>query len=90
MAACNCKNERIIPDVNTPVGSKHLLGCPQLKSYMFYWEEAASAQVPASDDIDSIISTDNQDQGEELEIKFKRFDMTEDEYKSIPIDQILI
>ena len=86
MTECNCVNERIIPNENTPVGSKHLIGCPKLKSYLFYWEEAVSAWVPAPTDLDAIISTDNLEQGEELEIKFKRFDMTEEEYKNIPID----
>lgn len=86
MAECNCLNEKIIPNVTTPMGSKHNKGCPLLKSYLFYYEDAVSAWVPAPENVIAIIDTDNLDEGEESEIRFKRFDMTDEEYRNIPVD----
>ena len=83
--ACNCSNERIIPGVNTPKGSKHLSTCPSLESFLFYWEEAVDAWVPCPNETFSIIDTDNIDEGEEREIRFKHFRMTKAEYDSLPV-----
>ncbi|EOV1090651.1 hypothetical protein ACOLXF_000289 [Vibrio fluvialis] len=86
MSNCNCVNELIIPDVTTPKGSKHNKGCSQLKSYLFYYEDSVDAWVPVPKCIDGIIGTESLDEGEELDIRFKRFDMTEEEYQNIPLD----
>lgn len=86
MTQCNCANERIIPGVNTPKGSNHLKGCPLLKQYLFYYEDAVNAWVPVPEKVESIIDSDNLDESEETEIRFKRFDMTEVEFSQIPVD----
>jgi hypothetical protein len=86
MENCNCANQKIIPDVNTPKGSKHIKGCPLLKPYLFYFEEAVNAWVPAPKEVSAIIDTDNLGESEDQEIKFKRFDMTEDEFANLPLD----
>ena len=83
---CNCANERLIPNVNTPEGSMHLKGCPLIKSYLFYYEEAVNAWVPAPEKLAGVIDIDNLDEGEDTEIRFKRFGMTEAEFKAIPED----
>lgn len=83
---CNCANKRLVPNVNTLKGSKHLKDCPLVKPYLFYYEDAVNAWVPVPDKVENIISTDNLSESEDLEIKFKRFDMSEDEFKAIPED----
>lgn len=83
---CNCANERLIPNVNTPKSSMHLKACPLIKSYLFYYEEAVNTWVPAPESLAGIIDVDNLDEGERTEIKFQRFDMTEAEFKAIPED----
>lgn len=83
---CNCANERLIPNENTPNGSMHLKTCALVKSYLFYYEDAVEAWVPAPESLGGVISIDNLDEGEDTEIRFKRFDMTDAEFKAIPED----
>lgn len=83
---CECSSKRLMFGFDTPKGSKHHNECPLLQSYLFYWEDAVNAWVPAPDDLASIIGTENIDPGEISEIRFCHFRMTEKEYSELPID----
>lgn len=50
------------------------------KPWLFYYEEAESAFCPVPDRVADIISDDILDDGEEFKIRFKRIDMTDDEF----------
>ena len=54
------------------------------KKYLFYWEEACDSYVPAPEKVENIIDTDNLDTYESQDIKFRIFEMTEQEYKDLP------
>ncbi len=86
MSTCTCATEKHIPGVNSVKGSSHLAGCSLLRSYLFYWEEAVNAWVPTPEQIESIISTENIDPGEESTIRFTHFRMTPEEYDNLPVD----
>lgn len=54
---------------------------------LFYWEEAVDAWCPAPDHVESIIGVENfSEDNEVIEIQFKRFDMTDEEYNNLPDD----
>ena len=55
--------------------------------YLFYYEEAENAWVPAPDSIEGIISVEDQlEMGEDMEIQFKRVDLTDEEFDKLPSD----
>lgn len=54
---------------------------------LFYWEEGVDAWCPIDDNLDiaSIIGIGNfTDNGEVIAIKFKRIDMTDDDFNNLP------
>jgi len=57
------------------------------KPRLFYWEEAIDSWCPVGDshDIEGIVSLENfSEDGEVIEIEFKRFDMTDEQFENIP------
>jgi hypothetical protein len=57
------------------------------KPRLFYWEDAVDAWIPAPDEVDNILCLDGFDEdGEIIEIRFKRIDMTDFEYDHLPED----
>lgn len=54
------------------------------KPRLFYMEEAVGAWIPAPDHIDNIFDVNDLLDGEEFGIQFKRFDMTDEEFDSLP------
>lgn len=58
------------------------------KPYLFYYEDAVDAWVPCDGiHVENIIDVATTlDVDEEMEIRFKRFDMTDEEFNSIPED----
>jgi hypothetical protein len=56
------------------------------KPRLFYWEEGHDAWIPAPDKVEEIIDAEQClcEHGEEIEIKFKRFDLTDDEMDALP------
>jgi hypothetical protein len=69
---------------------RHHSACPLYSTEkhprLFYYEEAIDAWTPAPDMIENILSCDRLDNGEDMEISFKRVDMTDEEYDAIPED----
>jgi hypothetical protein len=56
-----------------------------MNKYLFYYEEAVSAWIPAPEKISDIIDKDSHDDvGEKFELEFKIVEMTEDEYNNLP------
>ena len=53
---------------------------------LFYWEEALDAWVPAPDNVNHIVDVSFLDLEEDWLVRFKRFDMTDDEFNSLPDD----
>ena len=56
------------------------------KPRLFYWEEGENAWVPVPEMVEGeLICTEDQlGDKEEMEIRFKRFDMTDEEYAALP------
>lgn len=52
---------------------------------LFYWEETEDAWVPAGElEVCNIVDVVCLDEGEEIEIRFKRLDMTQAELDALP------
>lgn len=81
MSKCTCIDKCRIPRVNTPKTSYHVFGCSALKDYWFYYEEALSAWLPCPDKLADLIPDIDEP---EVEIKFKRVQMSEDEFDNLP------
>ena len=87
--ACDClKMAGINPD---NWGEHHHKNCPKYKTEKFvhlsYYEDAVNAWVPAPDKIEEIISAGDQlEDGDTIEIQFKRCDMTDEEIDSLPVE----
>jgi hypothetical protein len=55
------------------------------KPRLFYWEDAHDCWCPTSGlEIDNLVDVEFMDPGEVLEIRFKRMDMTDEEFSAIP------
>ena len=54
------------------------------KPRLFYYEESIPAWSPVPDKVENIISTDCLADGETITIEFKRKDMTDSEFATIP------
>lgn len=82
---CECK---YWPDGER--GLHHHTECPLYKTEkfptMWYFEETFNAWCPAPDDIGSVLDVFCLEEGEQMEIKFKRQDITDEEYDAIPED----
>ena len=72
-------------------GVHHNVHCSKYKtekhSYLFYYEEAESAWIPAPTLMDSLIIVEDQlEEGEKMEIEFKRVDLTDFEVANLPVE----
>lgn len=55
------------------------------KPRLFYWEEAEDCWTPAEGlEIDNIVDVSSMDNEEVIEIRFRRFDMTDSEFENLP------
>lgn len=56
------------------------------KPRLFYWEEGYDAWVPAPEKVEEILDAEQcfGEHGEEIEIRFKRFDLTDEEIDALP------
>ena len=52
--------------------------------YLFYWEEAVDSFIPVPDQTENMVSIDNFEPGDEIQIRFKCMEMTEAEFKNLP------
>lgn len=71
------------------LGEHHHRMCPKYRTEkfarLFYYEDAVNSWVPVSDKIAEMISvTDQMENGDIIEIQFKRFDMTDEAFDSLP------
>ncbi len=54
---------------------------------LFYWEESVDAFIPAPQKIEEMISLDQFDEdSESINIEFKMFMMTDEEFEHLPVD----
>lgn len=72
-------------------GKHHHINCPKHKTekfpYLFYYEEAESAWIPVPEKVENMISAEDQlEDGEKIEIEFKRVDMTDEEIVNLPCE----
>jgi len=88
---CNCLS-RMAGYGPESWGKHHHVNCPKYATEklpcLFYYEEALNAWVPTPFKVDGeLICTKEQlDDGEEMELRFKRFDMTDKELAEMPED----
>ena len=84
------ENEKCDCMTTGPDPEWHRHGCPVRKGVqfprLFYYEDAVDAWIPAPDDIESIISVEDQlcEHGDTIEIQFKRYDMTDSQIDNLP------
>lgn len=72
-------------------GNHHHKECPRYKKdkypYLFYYEDGVNAFIPVPDKVQEIIDIEHSiDKDEELEVRFKRFDMTDEEIDLLPVE----
>ena len=71
-------------------GKHHHVNCPKYKTEkfprLFYYEEAENCWVPVPDKVDGelIVTEEQLSDGEEMEIMFRRKDMTDEEFANLP------
>ena len=80
--SCNCL-------IKTPDAKYHKHGCPIRAGIkfpvLFYYEDAVDSFIPAPDRVDEILCEDLFSRnGEEIEIRFKRHDLTDQEMDDLP------
>ena len=78
---CNCLTK-------TPEFKYHKRGCPVRKDIkfptLFYYEEAVDSYIPAPDSVENMISVEySLDPDETIDIRFKRFDLTDEEFDKL-------
>jgi len=56
------------------------------KPRLFYREDACDCWTPVTEKVEDMISLDLFEDGEEIEYRFRRFDMTDQEFADIPLD----
>ena len=87
MKACCSTYCMATPDAR---GNNHHKMCSFYKTekfpYLFYFEDSIDAWVPAPDEVEMIISAGSLCENETESIKFKRVDLTDEEYDQIPED----
>lgn len=88
MSRCECLVEmaRVSQE---DIGEHHHRMCLKYKTekfpQLFYEEDGLNAWVPVPDNIDNIIVVEDQmEESEIVEIRFKRFDMTDEEMDALP------
>lgn len=72
-------------------GKHHHVSCSKYETekhpYLFYYEDAVNAWIPAPDKVENMISASDQlDDKEEIEIKFQRVDMTDKQIQELPVE----
>lgn len=88
MTLITCECQSLSREYREHIGEFHHRTCPKHKSEkrprLFYREDAVDSFIPVLDaDLDAIVG-DNLDDGETLEIEFKRIDLTDYEWKNMP------
>jgi hypothetical protein len=86
---CDCRDMTIV--TLSDVGEHHHRMCPKYRTekfpHLFYYEDAVNSWIPAPDKIENIIATDDQlEDGETIDLQFKRIDMTDEEMDSLPVE----
>lgn len=81
---CTCMTKTLEP-------KWHKHGCPVREGIkfpiLFYYEEGLNTYIPAPETISEMISVeDTLYVNEPYEIEFKRFDMTDEEFDTLPVD----
>ena len=88
----NCKCRLMAGYGPDSFGKHHHVNCPNYESekypYLFYYEEAVDAWVPVPEKVDGelIVTVDQLDIGEEMEIRFKCVEYTDKEISELPCD----
>lgn len=67
---------------------RHHTACPlyatEKHPRLFYFEEGESCWCPAPDKVENIVDVSVFFDGDEIEIRFKRFDMTDEQFQNLP------
>lgn len=88
----SCCSHFCMPDGERSAGRNHHKRCPNYETeefpYLMYYEEAIDAWTFAPDKVDGqlIVTEDQLEDGEDMEVRFKRVDLTDKEFDEIPVD----
>ena len=84
--SCDCKIKMRYVDDNSH-GDNHHVNCPKFatekNTYIFYYEDAVETFVPAGN-VEDLFDVDSLDNQEQIEIRFKRVNLTDKEFSEIP------
>jgi hypothetical protein len=92
MTECVCSGLCFATELDLAIlrDNRHHVKCPlhltEKRPRLFYYEEAENCWTPAAGlDVDSIVSLDSFfEHKEEIEIRFRRYDMTDEEFYNLP------
>lgn len=77
---CNCETDLPNPEY-------HDHGCHVRKDLklprLFYYEDALSSYIPAPDNVGLCLSLSDMSEGEDEEVIFRRFDMTDEDFDKL-------
>ena len=87
--ACECMDMAVTGPEST--GQHHHVNCPKYKTEkfptLFYYEEAINSWTPAPDNIEHMLCVEDQlEDGEKIELEFKRIDLTDAEFDAMPVE----
>jgi len=76
-------------EMSASMDKRHHPACPlfttEVVPRLFYYEEAIEAWTPTPNNLDGVIELYNfSHDGEEIEIRFKRHDMTDEQFYNLP------
>lgn len=83
IGSCNCLTK-------TPEPKYHKHGCPVRRGVkfprLFYLEDAVNSYIPAPDKVKEILNAEDllRCHGDETEITFRRYDLTDEELDNLP------
>ena len=81
-----CQRKVITPAM--VLGDNHHATCERYydekNPYLFYYEEACNSFIIAPRNLNDLLSVNDMYDGEEMEIKFRRSDLTDKEYAELP------
>jgi hypothetical protein len=85
MCDCLARMAGYYPD---SFGNHHHKNCDRYKTekfpYLFYYEDAVDSWVPMPDKLENFMLAEDQPDIEEIEVRFKRVDMTDEEFDALP------
>ena len=84
---CECADWCREGHTDEQMKARHHKDCPHTKPVLFYYEDAINAWIPVPPMTENLIEVSSQlENGEDMELQFKRIDMTDAEMAALPVE----